>query len=1022
MSFRIIAVPAMALGCVAASLALAIGQSDEKPAAFPQVFNTQDPKDKLSTPEDALQWMHAPEGFRVSLFASEPQVQQPIAFTTDERGRIWVAENYTYAESRTNFDRTLRDRIVILEDTDGDGKADKRTVFWDKAQLLTSVEVGFGGVFALCAPHLLFIPDRDRDDIPDGEPIVLLDGWNDDSIRHNIVNGLKWGPDGWLYGRHGIQATSLVGKPGASESQRTALNCAIWRYHPTRGTFEVVCQGGTNSWGFDYDEHGQMFFINTVIGHLWHAVPGAYYRRMYGVHFNPHLYQYIEQTADHFHWDTGEAWSDIRKGVTNTTSRAGGGHAHSGLLIYQGDNWPERYRGTLFTVNLHGRRVNNDRLLRYGAGYIGRHSTDFLTAEDPWFRGIDLIQGPAGEVYIADWTDVGECHENDGVHRTSGRIYTVSYGDPQPAKRIDLSRMSDRELVGLQLHRNEWHVRQARRLLQERAAARPVKADVLEQLRVIAEQSPDVTRNLRAMWCLVTMNAVDEMWLLEQLKHSEEHVRVWAVRFLSEGELSPAVVEAFADRASSDGSGIVQLFLASAAQRLPPAARWRLVEALVARRGFYNDSSLPLMLWYAVEPVVPHDIDRAVRLVAAGRVPLVRQFAARRITAEIERHPQGVEGLIGVMTEATRPTVRRDVLRGMRDALRGWQKAPVPKNWQAFVASRAAAAGDDDEEEKELIRELSVVFGDGRAMQELLRVVTDGKADPEFRRQSLRTLVANRAPDFATTLQRLLDDRALVGDAARGLAAYDHPATPKLLLDRYPRLSPEVRSEAVATLVSRREYAAALLDAVAAGIVPRLDLSAFQARQIRDFDDGALTEKLAKVWGETRATDAEKQTQIARYKSALSDEVLAQADLSAGRAAFNSLCATCHVLYGQGKAIGPDLTGSNRRNLDYLLENIVDPSASVAADFRMSALLLKSGRVVTGVVLEQTDRTLAVQTPTERLTLDRNEIEEVRPTRASLMPDALLDNLTDAQRRDLTAYLMSAEQAPLPQAAGGSGR
>ena len=278
-------------------------------------------------------------------------------------------------------------------------------------------------MWALCAPELLFIPDANRDDVPDGKPVVVLDGWDASAVRHNIVNGLKWGPDGWLYGRHGILATSLVGKPGASASQRVPINCGIWRYHPTREVFEAVAHGTTNAWGFDYDDHGEMFFINTVIGHLWHVVPGAHYRRMYGTDFNPHLYQLIEQTADHFHWDTGETWSDIRKGVSPTTDKAGGGHAHSGLMIYLGGNWPDRYRNTVFTVNLHGRRLNNDRLERFEAGYVGKHEPDLLQSDDPWFRGIDLIYGPDGGVYIADWTDVGECHENDGVHRTSGRIY-----------------------------------------------------------------------------------------------------------------------------------------------------------------------------------------------------------------------------------------------------------------------------------------------------------------------------------------------------------------------------------------------------------------------------------------------------------------------------------------------------------------------------------------------------------------------------------------------------------------------
>jgi putative membrane-bound dehydrogenase-like protein len=449
--------------------------SEEKPS-FPKVFDSQAVGEfPLLSPEEALATIRVPEGFRAELFAAEPDVQQPIAIAWDERGRLWVAENYTYAESSLNFDSRLRDRIVILEDTTGDGKADRRTVFWDQAEKLTSIEVGFGGVWALCAPHLLFIPDADGDDRPDREPIVILDGWDENAVRHNIVNGLRWGPDGWLYGRHGILATSSVGSPGTPEHQRTKINCGIWRYHPTRDIFEAVAHGTTNPWGTDWDAYGQMFFINTVIGHLWHVIPGAHFERMYGEDLRPHLYKLLPQTADHVHWDTSERWSDVREGMTGTTDQAGGGHAHSGLMIYLGDNWPDEYRGELFTLNLHGRRINRDSLVRDSATYTARHASDFLHVGDIWFRGLDMLYGPDGGVYIADWTDIGECHENDGVHRTSGRIYKVTHGRSDTVTaaarpELNLRQLTDEELILLLDHKNEWYFRQARRILQERAA------------------------------------------------------------------------------------------------------------------------------------------------------------------------------------------------------------------------------------------------------------------------------------------------------------------------------------------------------------------------------------------------------------------------------------------------------------------------------------------------------------------------------------------------------------------------
>ena len=333
-----------------------------------------------------------------------------------------------------NFDLRLKERILIFEDSENDGVFDKRPVFGDQASQLSSIAIGFGGVWAACAPNILFIPDRDGDDVPDAAPEVVLDGFDNDRVRHNIVNGLKWGPDGWLYGRHGILASSEVGVPGTPREQRTRINCSLFRYHPLTRRFDVVCHGTTNSWGHDWDEHGQLFFINSVIGHLWHALPGARYRRMYGNHFDKFLYELIPQTGDHFHWDQGnEHWADLKKkGMTSPTDAAGGGHAHCGMMIYGADNWPEEYRGQVFTLNLHGRRINRDTLSRQGAGYVGRHANDLMRTRDLWFRGIDLGYGPDGGVFVLDWSDIGECHESDGIHRTSGRIFKITHGKPKP--------------------------------------------------------------------------------------------------------------------------------------------------------------------------------------------------------------------------------------------------------------------------------------------------------------------------------------------------------------------------------------------------------------------------------------------------------------------------------------------------------------------------------------------------------------------------------------------------------------
>lgn len=977
---------------------------------FPAPFNSQN--DAELTADDAeglVKRMTTPDGFRVTLFASEPQVQQPVAITTDGRGRLWVAEMYTYAESKVNFETRLRDRIVILEDSDGDGRCDKRTVFWDGGQRLTAVAVGFGGVYALCAPELLFIPDRDGDDRPDGPPVVVLDGWNDSAVRHNIVNGLTLGPDGWLYGRHGILATSVVGKPGTPESRRARINCGIWRYHPIRETFEVVCQGTTNPWGFDFDEHGQMFFINTVIGHLWHIIPGAYYRRMYGEHLDPHVYSLIDQHADHFHWDTVEAWSDIRKGVTESTSKAGGGHAHVGMMIYLGDNWPDAYRGNVFTLNLHGLRVNRDRLERHGSGYVGKHEPDFLMANNRWFRGIDLLYGPDGGVYVADWADVGECHENDGVHRTSGRIYKVSYDSKAArapaASRVNVDRLADQELVALQFHRNDWFVRQARRVLQERTAAgRLDAAAVARSLDEAFAARPASRDKLRALWGLYAIGQLSDERLRGLLEHPDDHVRTWAIRLLADdGQLTAADMPLLVKRAQVDASAQVRLFLASSLQRLPAAERLDLASALVEHAEDADDHNQPLMLWYGIEPLVSSSPAAAVSLARRSRIPLLPQYIARRLAEEIDQSGAAIDSLLTAATQADEELARA-VVKGMSEGLRGWRRAPQPKSWAAFHARWEPKA---DESLRATLRELSALFGDGRALDELRKLALDGGADGEARRAALRAIIESRPDDLLPLLKKSISDRALAGVAARGLASFADADTPRLLLDRWNTLTPDDRRAALETLVARPAYAQSLLDAVAAGRLKSQEISAWHARQIRSFNDPALLKRLNEIWGEVRETSEERQRLASQLRPQLAPELLAKADLAQGRLVFEKSCGNCHALFGKGGAIGPDLTGANRNNLEYLLENILDPSASVAADFRTSVVELKDGRVLTGVVGAPTARTVTIQTATEKLTVPRDEIERTNPSKASLMPEGLLNMLTPEQIRDLFAFVMS---------------
>jgi putative membrane-bound dehydrogenase-like protein len=968
-----------------------------------EIYNTQEMTIPLSSTAETLASVRAPEGFQVGLFASEPMVQQPIGFTLDHKGRLWVAENFTYAESDVRFAEDQKDRIAILEDKDGDGVCDHRKVFAECPGILTSVEIGEGGIWALCAPQLLFFPDRDGDDVADGEPEVILDGWENSVVGHNVVNGLFWGPDGWLYGRHGIQATSVVGKPGAAPSQRTSLNCCIWRYHPQREKFEVVAEGTTNPWGFDFDDHGQMFFINTVIGHLWHVVPGSYYKRMYGAHFRDHLYQLIDHCADHVHWASGERWQDVREEMSDLTDSAGGGHAHCGFMIYLGDNWPETYRNTAFTVNLHGHRLNNDRLSRRGCGYVGTHEPDFLFIEDPWFRGIELRYGPDGSVYLADWTDIGECHESDGVHRTSGRIFKISHGQPEKTIDLDLSRMTDLELADLQGHRNDWYVRQARRLLTERARQRPIAEDALDSLRSAYSGNVPVTHRLRAMWCLALVSDVGEIWLLDQLSDPEEHVRVWAIRLLEDrGPLSDKAVDRLTEMARKEPSGLVRLFLASVLRTLDPKGKIRLAAELCSHAEDAEDPQLPLLLWYGLEPAVVAQPLEAIHLARESRLPWIRECIARRLASNSENDPQSLEVLVTELAKLRGESAELDLLRGMTRAFSGWAGAEPPPSWTAYSES----VPQGEKPASELVRTLSVVFGEGAALDQIREVALDSQADPAARERAIRALVAAKAEGLTDLLLKLLEDRSIAAAAASGLAFADREDIPPKILGRYQSLDPEYRREAIDTLATRPLFARALLLSVSKEEISRADISAFHARQIRDLGDPSLIELLEQVWGRVGETAEEKKVLYDKYSNLLTADFLQGGDIAAGRELFQKLCSSCHVLHGEGRNLGPDLTGSDRRNFHYLIENLTDPSATVGEDFRASLVTTWEGSTLTGVLLRRDEKTYLLRTQEEDVILDEETIEEIRPSMLSIMPDGLLEGLKDEEVRDLVSYLM----------------
>jgi putative membrane-bound dehydrogenase-like protein len=985
-------------------------------------FSTVAQPANLVPANQAASRVRLPAGFKATLFAAEPDVRQPISMSFDDRGRLWVAECYTYSNAKTNFDLGRRDRIVIFEDTKGTGHFDKRTVFWDQGVRLTSIAPGFGGVFALCAPNLIFIPDRNGDDIPDGPPEILLDGWDADKVRHNIVNGLKWGPDGWLYGRHGIMATSSVGRPGTPDAERTKLNCAIWRYHPTKKTFEVFCQGTTNPWGSDWDEHGQMFFINTVIGHLWQAIPGAWYKRMYGEPLTRFRYGLIDQAADHYHWDTGKTWQQSRDSATSSDS-LGGGHAHSGLMIYQGVNWPREYRGNVFTLNFHGQRINRDRLEILDSGPVGKHMPDAVFFDDPWFRGIDLDYGPDGSVYVLDWSDTGECHGADNVDISSGRIYRISY-EAAPPRRNDtgqtiisklpnnaLARMTESELLKLQLSENEWLARHSRRLLQERAAAGSLGGNFKRQVLRGYDNEKNGVKKLRLLFAAHDTSVETTSWLLEQLKCEDRFIRGWAVRFLAESAAAdPAVVDAFAKLARNDSAASVRLELASALQRLEIKARMSVAIPLLERAADNSDRYLPLMLWYGLEPWVARFPSNAVDVAATSRIRIVSQYVARRLADMANRRPKPMSLLLAraASFDAERQT---DILRGLAESFSTAGKIEMPDEWPQL---RDAATHSKSKESLRLARQIGATFSDPWAVESLKETATDKSLPADERRGALREFILSKPQNANAMLRSFLLDPVLSPVAARGLLLQDDPQVGPEVLQHWGLYDETNRTAIIALLITRASFAAALLDAIGSGMIPRSALNASQAKQILNFDNESLAKKLETAWGTIHASDADKAKAIADFRKLLTPEKLKAADLAQGRVVFNQTCAICHRLYGEGAGTGPDLTGGGRASLDYLLENVIDPSAIVPADYHVTQFEMKDDRTISGIVVSKNEIAITVQTTAEKLVLQKSAIESMRETSISLMPEGLLQSLKPGQIVNLIAYLMAPTQVALP--------
>ena len=492
------------------------------------------------------------------------------------------------------------------------------------------------------------------------------------------------------------------------------------------------------------------------------------------------------------------------------------------------------------------------------------------------------------------------------------------------------------------------------------------------------------------------------------MKDADATMRAWGVRLSVDGN-AELNLPTWIKLAKSDTSPMVRCSLTLVLKLLKAPAKHELLTALLSHAEDANDHVLPYLYWYALEPLCESDPSTALKLAADGKIPMVFQFAARRVGSLGTL--AATMALVKGLNEATTAEHQLVYLRGLQESMRGKRTATAPNGWNDTYAKLSKT---DNADVRQLSQSLAVKFGNAEAMNELRELMFEAKNDVAKRQAALATLLEAKDPALQIYLRLMLPDKAMRATCIRALAAVEeNESTSTMLLAIYPTLSPADKRDAVATLSSRASYALALLASVEDKSIPASDIPAETIRQLRNIGDTALSAKIASVWGTIRDTPADRKKLIADWAKKLSPATLARTDMSQGRAIYAKVCAQCHTLYGTGGKVGPEITGANRADLNYLLENIFDPSAVIPKEYAATKLELFDGRVITGIIKEETKATLTVATATETLTLAVTDIEKRTPSADSMMPNDLTKTLNDAELQALIAYLKHNQQVPI---------
>lgn len=958
-------------------------------------------------PAASLASMQSVDDLVVEQLLHEPEVAQPVHLSFDERGRLWVAQyrQYPYPAGlkmvsrdkyyRAHYDQAPlpppnhhrgRDIISIHEDSDGDGKFDKHKVFLDGLNMANAALRGRGGVWVMHTPYLLFYPDKDFDDIPDGPPVVHLQGFGFEDT-HSVANGLVWGMDGWLYGAQGSTTSSHVTRPGLDPPNAPGVRfegCMVWRYQPETRKYELFAMGSGNTFGLEIDAQGRLFSgHNGGTTRGWHYVQGAYYLKQgfdpgkFGPPPNPYAFGALPM-------------------MKTETSVARFSHF---AAVAEGTALPWKYAGMFFSLDpLHNVVVASERRVR-GATFETSDLGPVLSSRDVAFRPVYITNAPDGSLYIADFYEYyiahGQHYQNQ-IDRNSGRIYRLRGKDRPLEKDLNLGKKSTDQLIGLLSHPNKWHRHTAVRLLGERkdSAATP-------KLKELLARDPGLGA-LNALWALHQSFGLDQDTALQALKHGYAPVRMWAVRLACDRrEPSRALADAIELQARSEPDAEVRSQMACSARRLLPGQGLPIIAALLTFSEDLNDPYQPLLCWWAIESWSADHRDAILNVfrgTALWDQPLVFQHILPRLMRRyaLEGRRQDLLTCAQLLRLAPSPRHAAPLLKGFEEAYRGRSMTALPDE----LAAAIAAAGQSS-----LI--MRVRRGEAAAVAEALQMLGDAKAKLEDRLLFARTLGEVGQRSAVPVLVGVAASNApgsLRKAALAALGAYEEESIGRDVSALLPKLPSDLRAAALALLASRASWSVPLLESIRSSQITPASVPPDVVARLRSHAEKAVVERLAAIFPkDAHPGSAEFQKRMAAVESALRR---GPGNPYAGETVFTERCAGCHKLFFKGGNVGPDLTHYQRDNLGTMLTSIVNPNAEIREGFQYYLVETKDGRSLSGFLVDRDQQVTVLRgLEGEDITLRQSEIKNLEPMGRSLMPEGLLDDLEEKQLRDLFAYL-----------------